>query len=240
MNTNKIYKLCIMFGHHTGNMPSPAPQPPLPRAAPSGRLGGNSPLAGVAPLPPLSPSPPHEAAAGQGPWRSRGLRRRGMRCSGSHRRVLDLGGGPRRGPLSPAVSSGVGAVPAIWSGGRRIFGGLGPRMAALVAGGVRSGCWPSSPARCVSPSTVPGCAGVWPASGLRVILVVGIQIRGNPWSAPAGHGDDDVCGRRFLHGDAGRGLPFHTPPPCFSGENLTPMGGGGGILDVVTFLKASP
>lgn len=84
-----------MFGHHTGNMPSPAPQPPLPRAAPSGRLGGNSPRAGVAPLPPLFPSPPHEAAAGQGPWRSQGLRRRGMRCSGSHRRVLDLGGGPR-------------------------------------------------------------------------------------------------------------------------------------------------
>ena len=152
-----------------------------------------------------------------------------------------LGSG-RRPPARPLVTCGEqwgGRGAGIWSGGRRIFGGLGPRVAALVAGGVRSGCWPSSPARCVSPSTVPGCAGVWPTSGLRLILVVGIQIGGNPWSAPAGRDDDDVRGRRFLHGDIGRGLPFHTPPPCFSSENLTPVGGGG-VLGVVTFLKASP
>ena len=119
--------------------PPPAPAPPL-----AGVSGGDSPPAGVTSLSLHISSPPHEAGAGPCLGRGLGLRRRGRLRFDLHRMVLDPGGGPWRGSLSPAAGSGVGVVPAIWSGGRRISGGLGPRVAALAAGGARSGCWLSS------------------------------------------------------------------------------------------------
>lgn len=181
---------------------------------------------------PPSP-PPHHPTRGchrASPWRSSGL------C----RRILDLGRRPQRGPLFPAASSWVGMVLAICSDGRQIFAKLGHRVAVWAATGARSGCWPSSPSWCASPTADPGYAGVaGQPLGCARIWWLGSRLgettdRLRPATTTA-----MSAGVEFLHGDVAQGPPFRSPTPCFSGEDLT-LVGYDGVLGVVTFLKASP